>query len=102
MRLRINGISFFVEKKKKEEKERQKIDKSFTKVYQKDKGKAKIGGVPAIKVIDNIPPPAQDTPPLTSVSLVHTESQPDKAIDEVTHDDTNPEFEILITMNVDT
>lgn len=86
---------FFVEREKKEEKERQKIDKSFAKVYRKEKGKGKIGGVPAIKVIDNIPPLAQDTPPLTSASPVHTENQPDKATDEVTHDDTNPESKIL-------
>lgn len=47
---------FFVEKKKQEERSRPKTKKTF-KVYQKDKGKGKIGGVPSIKITNNIPPP---------------------------------------------
>lgn len=74
----------------------------ISKVYQKDKGKCKIGGVPSIKVTDNIPPLAQDTPPLTSTSLVHTADPLDMDTNSMTHDDTNPESEILFTMNVDT
>lgn len=54
---------FFVEKEKREENERQKVDKSFTKVYQKeDKGKSKVGNVPNFTIKDNLPPPTQDTP----------------------------------------
>lgn len=49
---------FFIEKEKKEERERQKMDKSFAKVYQKDKGIRKIGSIPIIKVTNNLPPPA--------------------------------------------
>lgn len=74
-----------------------KLEKAF-KVYQKDKGIGKLGGVPAIKIIDNIPPPAQDT----STSPVHIANPPDMATEVITHDDTNPKSEILFTMNVDT
>lgn len=93
---------FFVEKENKEERERQEMDKSFDKVYQKDKGKRKIGSIPIIKVTDNIPPPTQDTQPLTLDITVHKDNKPDKENEKVTHDDTNPDYKILFTMNVDT
>lgn len=81
---------FFVEKEKKEERNRLKVEKTF-KVYQKDKGIGKIGSVPSIKVIDNIPPLAQGTPPLMSTSLVHIANPLDMATKGITLDDTNPE-----------
>lgn len=40
------------------------MDVSFAKVYQKDKGKGKIGSVPNITVKDNLHPLAQDTSPI--------------------------------------
>lgn len=62
---------FFVEKEKKEEKNRQKIDKYFTKVYQKsDKGKNKVGGIPDLTIKDNLPPLAEDTPPVVAEKQV--------------------------------
>lgn len=67
---------FFVEREKKEEKDRQKMDESFAKVYQKDKGKGKIGSVPDIKIKDNLPPLTYDTPPITVEAPVQTDSQP--------------------------
>lgn len=94
--------TFFVEREKKEEKDRQKMDKSFTKVYQKDKGKGKIGSVRNITVKDNLPPPAQDIPPITAEAPVQTDSQPEEKAEEITRDDTNPEYEVLFIMNVDT
>lgn len=48
---------FFVEKEKREEKDRQKVDKSFTKLHEKvDKGKGKVGSLPDITLKDNLPP----------------------------------------------
>lgn len=77
---------FFVEK----EKQDLKRPNTF-KVYQKekDKGKGKLSGPPSIKVIDNLPSPSSNTPP-------ETESM------ETTHEDTNPDSEVLYIMNIDT
>lgn len=93
---------FFVEREKKEEKDRQKVDKYFTKVYQKEKGKGKIGSVPDIMVKDNLPPPAHDTSQITAEAPTQTDSQPGEKVEEMTRVDTNPESYILFTMNVDT
>lgn len=93
---------FFMEKEKKEEKDRQKMDMSFAKVYQKDKGKGKIGSVPDITIKDNLPPPTQDASPITIEVLVQTGCQPEEKAEEITQDDTNPNSNILFTMNVDT
>lgn len=93
---------FFVEREKKEEKDRQKMDKSFTKVYQKDKGKGKIGSVPNITIKDNLPPSTQDAPPVTVEAPTQTDNQPEEKVEEMTRDDINPESAILFTMNVDT
>lgn len=92
---------FFVEKEKQEERRIPNVKKTF-KVYQKDKGKGKIGGVPSIKITYNIPPPTQDTPPLAPSSPVHRANPPDIPIEGLTHDDTNPKYKILFIMNVDT
>lgn len=72
------------------------MDKTF-KVYQKDKdkGKGKVGGVPPIQITDNLPPPAQDIPP------VHTVNPSDMGTEDVILDNTNPDSEILFSMNVD-
>lgn len=80
------------------------MDKSFTKVYQKiDKGKSKIGNIPDIIVKDNLPPLAQDTPPIISEAPAQIDSQPEEEkSEEVTKDDINPESNILFTMKVDT
>lgn len=94
---------FFVEREKKEEKDREKMDKSFTKLYQKDEGEGKIGSVPDIIIKDNLSPLAQDTPPIIVEASTQTKSHPDKEkVEEITKDDTNPESDILFTMNVDT
>lgn len=79
----------FVEKEKQEEMNRPK--KTF-KVYQKDKdkGKEKIGGVPNIKITDNLPPP-----PLANAP-VQSEDPPVINTEGITHDDTNLESEILL------
>lgn len=75
---------------------------SFAKAYQKDKGKSKIGNVPNIMVKDNLPPLTQDTPPIIAEAPVQTDSQPKEKAEEMTQDDTNPESNILFTINVDT
>lgn len=68
---RVNEISeetanrwdiFFVEKEKQELKRPKTI-----KVYQKDKGKRKVGGPPSLKIIDNLPPPTSYTPPVQTI-----------------------------------
>ncbi|XP_059070449.1 uncharacterized protein LOC131860101 [Cryptomeria japonica] len=65
----------FVEREKKEEKERQKVDKSFTK----------------------------DTPSVISKAPTHVETQPEEEkVGEETKDDIDLESEIIFTMNVDT
>lgn len=95
---------FFVEKEKREEKERQKVDKSFTKVYQKiDKGKGKVGNILDITVKDNLLPPAQDTPLVVEEAPTEMQNEPreDKS-EEVKEDNIDPELEILFTMNVET
>lgn len=80
----------------KEKQEELKRPKAF-KVYQKDKdkGKGKIGGLPNIKVIDNLPPPIF-TPPIQIDATLAIEDV------ETPHEDTNPKLEILYTMNIDT
>lgn len=85
---------FFVEKEKQEELNRSK--KTF-KVYQKDKdkGKGKVGGIPNLKISDNLPP-------LVDTALVHIVDTPATDSVGITHDDTNPKSEILFTMNMDT
>lgn len=92
---------FFVAKEKKEKRINRKW-MSFAKVYQKDKCKGKIGSIPNITIKDNLPPPAQDTPPITTEVLVQPNSQPEDNVEEMTQDDTNPDSNILFTMNVDT
>lgn len=89
---------FFVEKEKKEEL---KTPKTF-RVYQKDKdkGKGKIGGPPSIKVIDNLPPPPSDTPPTQTVDTPPVMDNVESM--ETTHEDPNPNSEVLYTMNIDT
>ncbi|XP_059067604.1 uncharacterized protein LOC131858389 [Cryptomeria japonica] len=89
----------FVEREKKEEKDTQKMDNSFTKVYQKDKGKGKIGSVPAIMVKGNLAPLAQDTSPITAEAPTQIDSQPEEMIEEMTKDDIDPESDILFIMN---
>lgn len=82
---------FFVEKEKQEEL---KQPKTF-KVYQKEKGKGKgkAGGPLSIKVTsDTLPVVNIDTPPTTN----NVESM------ETTHEDTNPDLEVLYTINIDT
>lgn len=93
---------FFVEREKKEGKDRQKMDRSFTKVYQKvDKGKGKIGNIPDIIVKDNLPPLTQDTPPIISKTPSQMDSQlGEDKLEELKED--NPAPDILFTMNVDT
>lgn len=71
---------FFVEKEKQEELNR---PKETFKVYQKDKdkGKGKVGGIPNIKITDNLPPPLDTTP-------VPTNDTPATESVDITHDDT--------------
>lgn len=72
------------------------IPKKNFNIYQKDrdKEKCKVGGLPNIKVTDNLPPPLVTTPTPRIYRLL-------KNVD-TTHEDTNPESEILFTMNIDT
>lgn len=94
---------FFVEKEKREEKDRQKIDKSFTKVYQKiDKGNSKVGTVLDIIVKDNLSPPAQDTPPVVSEAPTEMQNENEKISEEVKTNNVDSKSDILFTMNVDT
>lgn len=84
---------FFVEKEKQEELKRPKT----VRVYQKykDKGKDKVGGPPNLKIMDNLPPSHSDTPPVETI-----DTQPLTESMETPHEDTNPESEILYTMNI--
>lgn len=94
---------FFVEREKKEEKDRQMVDKSFANIYQKvDKGKGKIGNIPDITVKDNLPPLVQHTPPVVAEARTQTkiDLEEEKA-EEMMRDETNPESDIIFTMNVD-
>lgn len=61
---------FFVEKEKQEELNRTKTFKVYQK--NKDKGKGKVGELPNIKVIDNLPPPPI-TPLVETVDTSTTE-----------------------------
>lgn len=71
--------------------------KKTFKVYQKDidKGKGKVGGLPNIKVTDNLPPPLVTTP-------TNTKDIPTTKNIDMPHEETNPESKILFTMNIDT
>lgn len=89
---------FFVEKEKKEELKRPKAFRVYQK--DKDKGKGKVGGPPSIKVTDNLPPPPSDAPPVETIGtppvIDNVESM------QTTHEDINPDLEVLYTMNIDT
>lgn len=101
---RVNEISeefadqwdiFFSKKEKQEELKRPKTIRVYQK--DKDKGKGKVGGPPSLNITDNLPPPPSYTP------LVHTiDKQLATKSMETPHEDTNPESEILYTMNIDT
>lgn len=66
----------FVEKEKKEEKDKQKIDKCFTKVYQKcDKGKNKVSSIPKLTIKDNLPPPVEDILPVVEEKQVEEQAK---------------------------
>lgn len=101
---RVNEVSketidawdvFFVEKEKQEELLRRKT----IRVYQKDrdKGKGKVGGSPSLKITDNLTPPPSDTPLLEAI-----DNQSATKSMETPLEDTNLEFEVLYTMNIDT
>lgn len=86
---------FLVEKEKKEEY----INPKPIKVYQKDedKGKGKVGGPPSIKITDNLPPPFQDTPSVTTID----DQLADESMD-ISQEDTNPNSEVLYIVDIDT
>lgn len=82
---------FFVEREKKEEKDKRKVDKSFANVYQKvDKGKGKIGSILDSMVKDNLPPSTQDTSPIIVEAPPQTDNQLEEKEDEMKKDDINP------------
>lgn len=86
---------FFVEKEKQEELNRPKPFKVYQK--DKDKGKGQVGGPPSLKITDNLPPPRFDTPPVETIDTqLKIESM------DTPQEDTNPDFEVLYTMNIDT
>lgn len=86
-------VIFFVEKEKQEKLKRPKDFKVYQK--DKDKGKGKVGGIPNIKVTDNLPPP--------SITLsIQIDATTDTKAMETRHEDTNPESKIMYTMNIDT
>ncbi|XP_059064685.1 uncharacterized protein LOC131856779 [Cryptomeria japonica] len=101
---------------KKEEKNRQKIEKSFTKLYQKsDKGKNKVGGILDLTIKDNLPPPVEDTPPVVAEKQVEEKEKDqvkeqveaqveheEEKTKEVNTENIDSESNILFTMNVDT
>lgn len=68
------------------------------KVYQKDrdKGKRKVGGPPLLKITDNVLSPPVDTPPVDT-----TDSQLTTKSIKIPFEDTNLEFEVLYTINID-
>lgn len=86
---------FLVEKEKQEEYRNSKPIKVYQK--DKDKGKRKFGGPPSIKIIDNLPPPSQDTPLVTTIEDQST----DESVD-ISQEDTNPNSEVLNIVDVDT
>lgn len=86
---------FLVEKEKQEEYRNPKPIKVYQK--DKDKGKGKVSGPPSIKIRDNLSPPPLVTPPVTT-----TEDQPTDESMDVSQEDTNPNSEVLYTIDVDT
>lgn len=89
-----NGWDIFLVEKEKQEEYR---NPKPIKVYQKerDKGKGKVGGPLRIKVKDNLSPLPQITSPVKT-----TEDQP--ADESMNIKDTNPNPEVLYTVDVDT
>ncbi|XP_059064268.1 uncharacterized protein LOC131856491 [Cryptomeria japonica] len=98
-------------------KSRQEIDELIAKtnktifvsghwqVYQKgDKGKNKVDNVPDLTIKDNLPPPAQDTPPVAVEAQAEVQNQPTKKTSEEQKltDVVDPESNVLFTIKVDT
>lgn len=91
-----NGWDIFLVEKEKQKEYR---NPKPIKVYQKDKdkGKGKVGGPPSIKIKDNLSPPPLITPLVTT-----TKDQPTDESMHVPQEDTNPNPEVLYTVDVDT
>lgn len=53
-----------------------------------------------MKVTDNLSPPASDTPSIETVDTPPVTNNIESM--ETTHEDTNPNSEVLYTMNIDT